>query len=145
VRAEHDIDPRRALSDAGPVFLGQAAAHGDLHARPGLLDRQQMAEVAVEPVIGVLADRAGVEYDHVRGFPAGGALITSVFEQASQPLGVVHVHLAPVGAYLISAGGAHVASEGTRTGQHVRNLPAESSGMSGINPGRPANGRRYPL
>ena len=48
------------------VLLRQAAADRDLHVRSPLLDRVQVPEVAVEPVVGVLAHRTGVENDDVR-------------------------------------------------------------------------------
>ena len=63
-----------------------------------------MAEVSVEPVVGVLAHRAGVEDDDVGGLVAVGAHVTRVLQQARQPLGVVHVHLAPVGADFVRTG-----------------------------------------
>ena len=47
------------------VLLRQAAADRDLHPGPLRLDRREVAEVAVEPVVGVLAHRAGVEHDDV--------------------------------------------------------------------------------
>ena len=47
------------------VLLRQAAADGDLHAGSLRLDRREVAEVAVELVVGVLAHRAGVEDDDV--------------------------------------------------------------------------------
>ena len=100
----------------GPVLLGQAPADGDLHAGMGVLDRQQVAEVPVQPVVGVLADRAGVEYDHVRVGSGGGATVAGRLQQPGQPLGVVHVHLAPVGADLEASlrGGAGHAPKGRR-------------------------------
>ena len=73
--------PRAPARRSRPGPSGPGSRPRRSACRPGLLDRQQVAQVAVEPVIGVLADRAGVEYDHVRGFPAGGALVTGVFEQ----------------------------------------------------------------
>ncbi len=84
----------------GLVLLRQAAADGDLHAGPGVLYRQQMAKVPVEPVVGVLPDGAGIEDDHVRVGPVGGPLVARRLQEAGQALGVVHVHLAPVGADL---------------------------------------------
>ena len=65
VRAVDHVDPGRAFGDTGALHLGQAAAHRDLHAL--LLLRQQVTEVAVEPVGRVLPDRAGVEHHHVGG------------------------------------------------------------------------------
>ena len=65
VRAEHHVHPGGAAHDLAAVLLRQAAADRDLHAGMGVLDRAQVAEVAVEPVVGVLPDRAGVEHDDV--------------------------------------------------------------------------------
>ena len=70
VGAEHDVDPRRLLGDRRAVLLRQAAADGDLHAGVLRLHRREVAEVAVELVVGVLAHRAGVEDDDV-GLLAG--------------------------------------------------------------------------
>ena len=101
VRAVDNVDPGRALGDPGALHLGQAAAHRDLHAL--LLLRQQVPQVAVQPVGRVLPDRAGVEHHHVGGLAVGGGLVSRLVEQAGQALGIVRVHLAPVGADLIGA------------------------------------------
>ena len=103
VGAEDDVDPRRLGGDRGAVLLRQAAADGDLHARVGGLDRRQVAEVAVELVVGVLAHRAGVEDDDVGLAVGGRGDVARVLQQAGEPLGVVDVHLAPVGADLVGA------------------------------------------
>ena len=103
VRAEHHVHPRRPADDLGPVLLRQAATDRDLHAGPGRLDRPQVAEVAVEPVVGVLPDRARVEDDDV-GAVGVAPDVAGLLEQPRHPLGVVHVHLAPVGADGVAAG-----------------------------------------
>ena len=99
VGAVHHVDPRGALRDLGALHLGQAAAHRDLHAV--LLLRQQMTQVPVQPVGRVLADRAGVEHDDVRDLVLARGPVTRLVQQAGQALGVVRVHLAPVGADLV--------------------------------------------
>ena len=71
VGAEHDVDPRRLARHGVSVLLGQAAADGDLHVGVAALAWRQVAEVAVELVVGVLADRAGVEDDDVRVVAVG--------------------------------------------------------------------------
>ncbi|GAB4000259.1 hypothetical protein GCM10029992_31600 [Glycomyces albus] len=53
-----------------------------------------MPEVAVELVVGVLADRAGVEHDQIGLVAARGRDVPGVLEQTSDPLGVMDVHLA---------------------------------------------------
>ena len=84
VCAEHDIDPRGALDDPSPVFLREAATDRDLHVRSPLLDRIQLPQVAVEPIVGVLAHRTGVENDDVRTVRhvSGRALVSGLLEQA---------------------------------------------------------------
>ncbi len=81
VRAEHDVDPGGAVDDGGAVLLGQAPAHGDLHARTGVLHRPQVAEVAVELVVGVLAHRARVQDDDVGVVPVGRGGVAGVLQQ----------------------------------------------------------------
>jgi hypothetical protein len=115
VRAVHDVDPGGAVGDLLPLHLGQAAADGDLHARVRLLGGEQVTEVAVQPVGRVLTDRAGVEYDKVRRAARAGLHVAGVLEQARYALGVMHVHLAPVGADLVRPSFSHV----TRIGVHA--------------------------
>jgi hypothetical protein len=69
--------------------------------RVRVLDGQQVAEVAVQPVVGVLADRARVEDDDVGLGSRRGLAVPGRLQQAGEALGIVHVHLAPVGADLI--------------------------------------------
>ena len=103
VGAEHGIHPRGFLEDGLAVLLRETAADGDLHARVGFLDRGEDAEVAVQLVVGVFPDRAGVE-DHDVGQLAGGGDVACGFQHAGHPLGIVHVHLAAEGAHLVGAG-----------------------------------------
>src|ERR671912_705841 len=64
-RAEGDVDEREALEDLVLDRLGPAAPDAD-HA-VGVLGLQALglAQVADQPVVGRLADRAGVEEDQV--------------------------------------------------------------------------------
>ena len=136
MRAVNHVHPGRALRDPGALHLGQAAAHRDLHAL--LLLRQQVTEVAVQPVGRVLPDRAGVEHHHVRGLAVVGGLVARLVEQARQALGIVRVHLAPVGADLVRpAACCHSdqdrgAGEGTERARLPRDLPTTGSGMISV-------------
>ena len=85
------------------VLLRQASTDGDLHVGVGLLARNEVADVSVQLVVGVLPHRAGVEHDDVGVDSVGGPLISGRVEQAGEPLGVVDVHLAAVRADLIGA------------------------------------------
>ena len=78
-------------------FCARQPGHDDLAAVLVALPRLQVSEVAVELVVGVLADAAGVEDDHVGVGLGVGAHEAVGLEQAGDPLGVVLVHLAPVG------------------------------------------------
>ena len=115
VGAEDDVDVGGFLEDDRLVLLREAPAHGDLHGAAALaLDARELAEVAVELVVGVLAHGARVD-DHDVGVTRLGPHVSGGLERAAQPLGVMHVHLAAerahlVGARLLEDGGGHVAS-----------------------------------
>ncbi len=113
------------------VLLGQAAADGDLHVRVGLLARHQVADVAVELVVGVLPHRAGVEHHHVGVGALGCAAVAGGFQQSGEPLGVVDVHLAAVGADLIGATGRRAGriARLVALGQHRRHAPHRTEGV----------------
>ena len=74
VGAEHDVDVAGPLDDQLAVLLGQAAADRDLQVGPAVLERLEVPEVAVELVVGVLPDAAGVEDDDVGGLEVVGRL-----------------------------------------------------------------------
>ena len=125
VGAEDHIHPWSLPQDHVPVLLGHAAAHRDLHPGMARLDGGHVPEVSVETVVGVLTHRAGVENHHVRPRAEnrlGGFLSTpqpGLLQQSRDPLGVVDVHLAAVGDYVISArthGGPTLVAH--RTKQH---------------------------
>ena len=65
VGAPDRVHPGGPLLDQLPVLLGQAAADGDLQAGPATLERLEVTELAVQLVVGVLPDAAGVEHHHV--------------------------------------------------------------------------------
>ena len=98
VGADHDVDPGCAFADRPAVLLREAPGHDDPHPRVRLLQRPEMPEVAVEPVVRVLADRAGVEHHDAGVGRLLGRHVAVGREQAGDPLGVVLVHLAPEGA-----------------------------------------------
>ena len=99
VGAEHDVDVTGPLAHDVAVLLGQAAGHDDLAAVPLGLPRLEVAEVAVELVVGVLADAARVEHDDVGVVEVAGRDQPVGLEQAGDALGVVLVHLAPERAH----------------------------------------------
>ena len=128
VRAEHDVHvPGLALHELA-VLLGEAAGDDDLATVSLALPRLQVAERAVELVVGVLADAARVEHDDV-GLGLGCDRHQAVgLEQAGDALGVVFVHLAPEGAQHVrprvchtrrKAIGRHLTGSGDRRRQQA--------------------------
>ncbi len=107
VGTEHDVDPGGPTLDLAAVLLRQTSADGDLHARPPGLLRGEHAEISVELVVGVLPDRAGVEHHDVgERIPVRRRLQTGLLQQPGEPLRIVHIHLAAVGADPVGPGGA---------------------------------------
>ena len=104
VRPEDDVDVRRPRPYVVPVLLRQAPADRDLEIGAGVLQRLQVPEVAVELVVGVLADAAGVQHDDVGRLDIVRRLHAFGREQARDAFGVVFVHLAPEGAHEEPAG-----------------------------------------
>ena len=94
------------LLDEVAVLLGHAAPHRDLHALVAILARLQVTERAVELVVGVLADAAGVEHDDVGGVLRRGRDEAVGLEEAGDALGVVLVHLAPEGPDEVALAGS---------------------------------------
>ena len=80
VGPEHHIHPRRPVDDDGLVLLGQASSDRDLKVRVGLLQRPQMPEVPVQPVVCVLPYSACVEHDQVRCLALVSGRVTGTFE-----------------------------------------------------------------
>ena len=93
-----------ASANVVPVLLREATADRDLEVGPRVLQRLQVPEVAVELVVGVLADAARVQHDDVGRLEIVGGLHALGREQARDAFGVVLVHLAPEGAHEEPAG-----------------------------------------
>ncbi len=104
VGAEDHVDPRRLAHDGVAVLLRQAAADGDLHALVPGLGRRELPEVAVQLVVGVLADGAGVEDHQVGVTLLRGLHVSGVLQQPGEALGVVDVHLTAVRDDLVALG-----------------------------------------
>ena len=98
LRADHQVDDRRAAHDLGALGLGHAAGHRDdgvlALAAALLLHLADAAEVGIDLLGRLLADVAGVEEDEV-GLLHRGRLGKAVRrQQLRHALGVVDVHLA---------------------------------------------------
>ena len=104
VGAEHDVDVARLLADEIAILLGEAAADHDLQVRARVLERLEVTERAVELVVGVLADAAGVEHHDIGVVDRVGRRHAVGLEQPGDALGVVLVHLTPEGADQVPLG-----------------------------------------
>jgi len=87
----------RALAHEIAVFLGEAAADGDLHVGSPLLELLEPAEMPVELVVGVLTDAAGVQHDDVGRVEVVGRFHALCDQQSGDPFRIVLVHLTAVG------------------------------------------------
>ena len=92
--AERDVDVRVEREQALPLRLRVAAADGDDRSGPLALQLRGVPHVGGEARVGLLADRARVEDDHVRLLLRRRLAQPELLEQALDPLGVVRVHLA---------------------------------------------------
>ena len=106
-RSEGDVDVRIELEEAFALRLGVAAADGDHLLRIAVLQRRRLREVRREALVGLLADRARVEHDHVRL----GLLVRlpqpERLEESLDPLRVMGVHLAPEGGDVVALHARH--------------------------------------
>ena len=100
---ERDVDLRVELEDPLPLRLGVAAADGDDEVGVLPLARAGVAEVCGELRVRLLADRAGVEDEHVGVLLRGRLAEPERLEHALDPLGVVGVHLAAEGGDVVPA------------------------------------------
>ena len=101
-RAECNVHLRIKLEDPLALRLGIAPTHGDHGVRIALLARPRLREVRGEPLVGLLADRARVEDEHVRFVRRGRLAEAELLEHALDPLGVVSVHLAAEGRDVVA-------------------------------------------
>ena len=101
LRADHDVDGRRAADDLGAFGLRDAAGHRDAHlatvARGLVLGDAQPPEFGVDFFGSLLADVAGVEDHQVRIFSAGGLDKAFRRQRVHHALRIVDVHLAAIG------------------------------------------------
>ena len=92
--AEGDIDERVSLEDLLSLRLCIAAADGDDDVGSSPLQRARVSEVGSQPRVRLLADRAGVEHDHVGLVGSDRLAEPERLEHALDALRVVRVHLA---------------------------------------------------
>jgi hypothetical protein len=101
LRADHDVDERRALEHLAAFGLRHAAGDADQHVgapcAPALAHLAQPAELRIHFLGRLFPDVAGVQDDQVRVVGAVGRDITVRHQSIRHTGGVVDVHLAAVG------------------------------------------------
>ena len=98
LRTEDEVQPGEAPQQPLALLLRDATSDPDDAVRTLGLLFQEAAELGVELVFGLLANRAGVDNDDVRGVGFHSRLVARVVQQVRHLLRVVLVHLAPEGA-----------------------------------------------
>src|SRR5262249_5356498 len=145
LRADDEIDRRRAPDDLLTFGLGDAARNGDGHAAPVArgsgFERADTAELGIDLVRGLLADVAGIKGDEIGVLELcrlGGALGR---QHVRHTMGIVDVHLAAEGFDVELARSGHA-------GGVVLRAQGLNSLMRLVNPAPRAGGRWpgfYPL
>src|SRR5262245_31860017 len=104
LRADHDIDDRRAADDLFTFGLRDAAGDRDVHlpaiARGLILHHPQPAEFGIDLFGRLLADVAGIEDDEVGVLSARGLDKAFTRQRVHHALRIVDVHLAAIGFYV---------------------------------------------
>ncbi len=100
LRADDDIDHRRAADDLFAFSLGDAAGHRDVHgpavARGFVLDRAQPSQFGVDFLGGLFADVAGVEDHQIRIVDARGLDKALRCQRVHHALRIVDIHLTAI-------------------------------------------------
>src|SRR4051794_35397816 len=92
--AEGDVDERELAEDVVLDRLRPAPADADDALGIAPFERRRLAQMGDEALVGLLADRAGVEEDEVRIPRVGRLAVAERLEHALHALRVVLVHLA---------------------------------------------------
>ena len=104
VRAEHDVDVRGPLADEVAILLGEAAGHHDLQIGAALLTDFRCPRLPYNLLSAFSRMQHVLRTTTSASSRPAAALHAVCLEQARDALGVVLVHLAPVGAEQILAG-----------------------------------------
>src|SRR5207302_7145813 len=113
-RSERDVHGRIELEQSLTLRLRVAAADGDHRVRLRALAGDRLTDVRGELRVWLLADRAGVEDDHVGLLLRGRLAEAELLEHALDPLRVVGVHLAAERGDVVAAHAGMVALDGPR-------------------------------
>ena len=119
IRTGYQVYSGRALQEIRTEPLRHAARDGQHDIRPVAPHPLQLADPTEDPLLCVLADRAGVDDDHVRLCRVVHRYVAAVGQRSRHDLGVADVHLTPVGLDIRAAGDRNRRT-GLRLGPHPR-------------------------
>jgi hypothetical protein len=102
-RPEGNVDVRVEVEQPLPLRLRVTPADRDHLLGIARFQGVRLGEMRREALVGLLADRARVEDDHVRLFLSRRLAQPELLEHPLDPLGVVSVHLAAEGRDVVPA------------------------------------------
>jgi len=99
VGPRYDIHGVLAFGQALLQPLGHAADDADKHPLPAAAQAPQLGQTAPDALLGIVADRAGIDQDDVRLPGIVGVAPPFVLHDRHDDLRIADVHLAAVGLY----------------------------------------------
>ncbi len=97
VGAQDEIQLGKALQQAFPFLLGQAAGESEHQPRIVFLERPHFAEQGKYFLFGFLPHGTGVDENQVGFFPVLGPLVPGMKQEKFHAVGIGHIHLAAEG------------------------------------------------
>ncbi len=92
-----EVQPRRFLDQRGTVVLRHASQQSQPQLGTGMLEPCQVVQAPQHALLGMLANRTGVEQDDVGVLGTGGGGVAGAAQHPADQLGVGDIHLATVG------------------------------------------------
>jgi hypothetical protein len=94
---EDHVDVRSTLKEVFPLLLGDAAAHPNNQLRVFAFEPFELAELAINLLLSLIANATGIQQDQVSTACLAGNLVTEGNQNASHALRLILIHLAAVG------------------------------------------------
>jgi hypothetical protein len=93
MRSEDDIHVRSPIENCSPFALSQTPGNHDPHVWFARATLAKHVDLTKEPIIGIFANRTGIEYHHVCGILRWRRRHALAPQQRRDPLRIVLVHL----------------------------------------------------
>jgi hypothetical protein len=95
--ARDQIEPRRPRHQRRSIMLRHASEQPELQMRPGNFEPCEIAQPADHAVLGMLANRAGIDQDNIGVLGTRREGIASLAQDGADRLRIGDIHLAAVG------------------------------------------------